>query len=263
MNFYSLSHVGQIRTNNEDYTEAFQFKWCGMDDKFHSFTALMLADGMGGAAAGEYASYTLIQAIKTEVQKKILSNEVEKFLYKDIRKYLSEVIQTANESIYKKAKSDPDYDGMGTTLVAAFIYQDFMTIAHIGDSRAYLLREGKFKQLTHDHSFVQELLDAGKITKEEAQNHPQKNIITRAVGVSPKIDVDFISLPLFVGDIVLLCSDGLSNYASESSIIKILKEKADSPFSNIPEICRELISLANANGGGDNISVCLYRHLAN
>ena len=150
---------------------------------------------------------------------------------------------------------------MGTTLVAGVICNQILTIAHAGDSRCYLLREGRFKSITRDHSLVQGLVDSGRITADQAAIHPNRNVITRAIGVAPEIETECSKLPLFSGDILLLCSDGLSGYAEEGSMKKILVENGSEPNANLKQIAQNLIDLANLNGGGDNISVCLYKHL--
>ncbi|NLI78515.1 MAG: Stp1/IreP family PP2C-type Ser/Thr phosphatase [Candidatus Riflebacteria bacterium] len=260
MNFFTLSHKGQVRPNNEDYAESFQLRWCTLDGTANTFTALLLSDGMGGAAAGEYASGETIKIFRDLIQKELLGDSPEKFASSDLKKFICDTTVLANQTVHQKAKDNPDMEGMGATLVVGLIYQDMLTLGHVGDSRCYLLREGKFKQITHDHSFVQELVDQGKITADQAEKHPNKNVITRAMGVSPTVEAECKTMPLFVGDVLLLCSDGLSGYADMKAVQRLLKEKAEERFVNLHAISQELIDMANGGGGGDNVSVCLYRH---
>ncbi len=260
MNFFTLSHVGQVRPNNEDYAESFQYKWCTLDGKFQTFTALLLADGMGGAAAGEFASSSVIKTFKEALHQNLLAGNPEAFATSDLRKFITDTVHQANQTIFQKAQANPEMEGMGSTLVVGLVYQDMLTLGHVGDSRAYLLREGQYKQVTRDHSFVQELIDTGKITPEQAAKHPNKNVITRAVGVSANVEPDCKQMPLFVGDVLLLCTDGLTGYSDEKAVYRLLREKAEEPFLNFRAVCEQLIEMANGGGGGDNVSVCLYRH---
>ncbi len=260
MNFMTLSDKGMVRPNNEDYAESFQHRWCDANGHIDSFTGLILADGMGGAAAGEFASMMAVKTIKLKVLDAMFNHPFEEFLASDFRGFLSQGYSEANKTVYDKSVSDPEMQGMGCTLVTVLIAREMMTVAHVGDSRCYLLREGKFRPLTRDHSLVQELLDQGKINAEQAKKHPNKNVITKAIGVAPAVEPDAIRLPIFSGDVLLLCSDGLSGFAEETSIIKILTEQTSDPRPDLKKVAQTLIELANFNGGGDNISVCLYKH---
>lgn len=262
MNFFTLSHKGQVRPNNEDYAESFQYKWCGLEGETHSFTALILSDGMGGAAAGEYASSMTVSTVKEMLFDGLFKGDPVKFATSDLKAFITTAVVEANQRIYQKAQANPDMEGMGATLVVVFVYDEMLTIGHVGDSRAYLLREGRFKQVTRDHSFVQELIDTGKLTPEQAAKHPNKNVITRAMGVAEKVQPDCTQMPIFVGDVLLVCSDGLTGYSDERTVARLLKEKAAEPFVNLRVIGQTLIEMANGGGGGDNISVCLYRHMS-
>jgi len=262
MNFFTLSNKGQVRPNNEDYAESFQFKWCEVDGATHPFTALLLADGMGGAAAGELASSMVVSTFREKLLSKLFQEKPENFASSDLKVFIHDTVIEANQKVFQKAQSDPAMEGMGATLVVVFIYDEMLTVGHVGDSRCYLLREGKFKQITRDHSFVQELVDAGKITPDQASKHPNKNVITRAMGVNEKVAPDATAMPIFVGDVLMLCSDGLTGYADEKGIARLLKEKAGEPFVNLRVIGQTLVEMANGGGGGDNISVCLYRHMS-
>ena len=162
-------------------------------------------------------------------------------------------LNSENETILKTADKFPDLNGMGTTIVLAFAFKDNALIAHLGDSRAYSYSEGKFVQLTEDHSLVNELVKMGQITKEQAKHHPQKNIITQALGVSSTIDPEVKEIKLDDDDIILLCTDGLTNSLSDPQIQQVLATKELS----LKERCNKLISEANRLGGGDNITVCL------
>jgi PPM family protein phosphatase len=207
-----------------------------------------VADGMGGHLAGEVASATALQPIK----------ELEGTVYPDATEAataLREAVIAANASVSELAKAEPSYRGMGTTLTAALVEGRRLHVAHVGDSRAYLLRDGQFSQLTDDHTLVQHLIDEGEITREEAANHPQRSVVTRAIGVSPEVDVDSMSLDLEPGDQVLVCSDGLTGVVDDQVIAQTLDGTRDTDAA-----VRELIGLANAGGGHDNITVLLLRY---
>lgn len=260
MNFYSLSDKGMIRPNNEDYTESFQWRWCGCDGAQESFTALIVADGMGGAAAGEFASSLAVKTVKKQLQAGLLSANPETILSADFREMLIACCKEANEAIYKKASENPEMEGMGTTIVIAIICRDMLTLCHVGDSRCYMHREGRLKQLTSDHSLVQEMIDSGKLAPDQAEKHPNKNIITRALGVAPTVQPDCSRLPIFIGDVLVLGTDGLCGFVSDRTIKDMVEKQALQPHADLKKLAQSLIECANMNGGADNISVCLYRH---
>ncbi|HOY68269.1 MAG TPA: Stp1/IreP family PP2C-type Ser/Thr phosphatase [Candidatus Ozemobacteraceae bacterium] len=260
MNFYALSDKGMVRPNNEDFTESFQLRISRMDGTTESFTALLLADGMGGAAAGEYASSLAIKTAKQKLMAGLLSETPETLLGTDLRELLVQCCNEANEAIYRKAQENPEMEGMGTTVVLAIVSRDMLTLCHVGDSRCYMHREGRLKQLTRDHSLVQEMIDTGKITPDQAANHPNKNIITRALGVAPTVQADTSRLPIFTGDVLVLGSDGLFGFVNDRTVKDMVEKQAAQPNANLKQLAQHLIECANMNGGADNISVCLYRH---
>jgi PPM family protein phosphatase len=227
--------VGRVRDSNED---AILLR----DSVF------AVADGMGGHLAGEIASATALKPVEA----------LEGRVFRDSTaavEALRSAVVSANETVSELADKEPSYRGMGTTLTAALVEGRRLHLAHVGDSRAYLLRDGRFSQLTDDHTLVQHLVDEGQITREEATKHPQRSIITRAIGVSPVIDVDSMSLELQPGDQLLLCSDGLTGAVDDETIHRVLLEMED-----IDVAVDHLVELANANGGHDNITVLLLRY---
>src|SRR3984957_8297838 len=167
---------------------------------------------------------------------------------------LSVVIQKANREIHARSHSDAASAGMGTTVTAAYLDEDSVALAHVGDSRAYLLRDGELSRLTEDHSLVEELLRGGKLTEEEALEHPQRSVITRALGIEPIVEIDTWTYPVRPGDVVLLCSDGLTSMLSEQQVQQVLVETPDLAAAG-----DRLIAEANAAGGRDNITVVLFR----
>jgi protein phosphatase len=175
----------------------------------------------------------------------------------DQEEIIRKAISVANEEILEKSTEDPNYEGMGTTLVACTIAENLMKVANVGDSRLYLLREHKITQITEDHSLVQEMVRLGKIDQENARNHPKKNIITKAVGVMPEVEADYFDVPLEKGDEILLCSDGLSNMLEDEEIRMIMEAGRD-----ITEQAEALVRAANDHGGKDNISVIVIEPFA-
>jgi PPM family protein phosphatase len=222
--------VGRQRRSNEDSSYA-------------SAPVFVVADGMGGAQAGEVASQMVVEAFTEGVPENGTPEE-----------RLSVVVQKANREIHARSHSDAASAGMGTTVTAAYLDEDSVALAHVGDSRAYLLREGELSRLTEDHSLVEELLRGGKLTEEEALEHPQRSVITRALGIEPIVEIDTWTYPLRPGDVVLLCSDGLTSMISEQQIQQLLVETPD-----LEEAGDRLIAEANEAGGRDNITVVLFR----
>ncbi|MBO9532437.1 MAG: Stp1/IreP family PP2C-type Ser/Thr phosphatase [Solirubrobacteraceae bacterium] len=201
-----------------------------------------VADGMGGAKAGEIASRTAIDILGLGVEDGI------------VKARLVELVRRANRAVHEAQLADADLSGMGTTTTVAHVGDEALTVAHVGDSRAYLLRDGSLRRLTDDHSLVEEMRRSGRLTAEEAANHPQRSIITRALGPDPVVEVDVREFALQAGDVVLLCSDGLTSMIPESRITELLKES-----SRLDTAGRALIAAANAAGGRDNITVVLLR----
>lgn len=203
----------------------------------------IVCDGMGGENAGDIASTlaveTIVHRIRTGWHRNMQPASVKNLLLTSIT--------AANICVYDLAQSEEIYRGMGTTVVCAVLLGDNVTIAHAGDSRAYICNGG-LRQLTKDHSLVQELLDAGDLSPEEAKNYPQKNYITRALGVIEQIQIDFARAELKPDETLLLCSDGLTNYVSDEEICRIIREEKDA------DPAKTLVSQANLGGGGDNIT---------
>jgi serine/threonine protein phosphatase PrpC len=204
---------------------------------------LVVADGMGGARAGEVASRIAVAAFREFHEADAMEPEAR----------LAAIVQEANRRIYERAAADVNASGMGTTITAALVEGDRVAVGHVGDSRAYLLREGTFEQLTDDHSLVADLMRSGQLTPEEAEAHPQRSVITRALGTDPDVDVDTFSLELKAGDVVLLCSDGLTTMLSDEDIAELVARPS------LGEAAKALVSAANRRGGEDNITVVLAR----
>jgi PPM family protein phosphatase len=202
-----------------------------------------VADGMGGAKAGEVASQIAVDAFK-----KVLDEDVPP------EKRLEAVAREANRRIYDMAKEDEAHRGMGTTLTVALVGEQEVAIAHVGDSRAYLLRDDRLEQLTHDHSLVAELERTGQLSPEAAEHHPQKSIITRALGPEPDVQVDTHTHPARPGDLYLLCSDGLTSMLSVDEVGASLRSSG-----SLQEAAEALVRAANQSGGKDNITVVLFR----
>ena len=205
----------------------------------------VVCDGMGGAAGGNIASALAVEAISNQIN----SCYSEKMNGSSITNMLKTAITAANVKVYDKAQSRPELSGMGTTVVCAIVKDEDVYIAHVGDSRAYLADKNGIKQITTDHSYVQDLVDKGEITAEEAQNHPNKNLITRAVGVDENIEIEFDQIELHEDEILLLCSDGLSNYVTNDELFGDISDGKYYAFAD------RLVKRANQNGGGDNITV--------
>ena len=203
-----------------------------------------VADGMGGAQAGEVASKLAAAALE-ETDPGSLSGPDK----------LVSLIREANRRVYERASSDPSTSGMGTTMTVALVEGQHVTIGHVGDSRAYLVREGTLEQLTEDHSLVNELLKSGKLSREEAEVHPQRSVITRAVGTDPDVDVDAFVVDASIGDIFLLCSDGLTDMVADDDIRDTVERHRD----DLDRATKSLVSAANRGGGEDNITVVAFQ----
>ena len=233
------SSIGRIRKSNQDFVRVFKNK--------SDITLAIVCDGMGGHQGGDVASTMAVSHLGHNFK-------ITDFTTPAIaHKWLEVQLNSENETILKTADRFPDLNGMGTTIVLAFAFADSALIAHLGDSRAYSYADGKFIQLTEDHSLVNELVKMGQITKEQAKHHPQKNIITQALGVSSTIDPEFDTIELNENDTILLCTDGLTNSLSDPQIQQILATKDLS----LKDRCNKLVNEANRLGGGDNITVCL------
>jgi len=202
-----------------------------------------VADGMGGAQAGEVASKLAAAALKETHPEG--ASDAEK---------VTALIQEANRRVYERAHSDPATSGMGTTMTVAIVDGHTVTIGHVGDSRAYVVRGGELEQLTEDHSLVNELLKSGKLSREEAETHPQRSVITRAVGTDPDVDVDAFTVEAGEGDVFLLCSDGLTDMVADSDILDVVEKHRD----DLDRATKALVSAANRGGGEDNITVIAF-----
>ncbi len=240
--------TGKVREHNED-TIAFD----------SDIGLMVLADGMGGYNAGEVASGIAVKTITNLVREAV---ERENLSATDAQSGLSrasiilrDAIVRANKIIFQTAKTQPQCEGMGTTVVAALFHDNLVTAAHVGDSRMYRARLGRFEQVTMDHSLLQELVDRGFYSPEEAQRAANKNYVTRALGVEPVVEVEIQVQAVEKGDHYVLCSDGLSDMVEDSDILLTLNTFGD----NLDSVAKQLIQLANDNGGRDNISVLLAR----
>ena len=243
-----LSDMGRVRSNNEDAVA-----------EDIDLGLLVLADGMGGYNAGEIASgittATVVDCARRE-WKTLPRGEIDSAtgLTREAL-MLRNAVETAHTTIYHVSQSQPQCAGMGTTVVACLLHSDRLSIAYVGDSRLYRLRNGLLEQITRDHSLIEELIARGHYSRPEAMKLVRKNIVTRALGVEPEVTVDVIEETAEVGDIVLLCSDGLTDMVDDETIRLTLTEYA----ANLDGAARKLIDLANENGGRDNVSVVLAR----
>jgi len=245
-----LSDTGKVREHNEDATAA--------DGDIGLF---VLADGMGGYNAGEVASGIAVKTIMNLVREAYASLEL---TGTDKATGLSrpaiilrDAIARANKIIHHTAKSQEQCEGMGTTVVAGLLHNNRVIIAHVGDSRMYRLRSDRFEQITMDHSLLQELVDRGFYTPEEAQRVTNKNYVTRALGVEPSVDIEIHEDPVQRGDVLLLCSDGLNDMVEDEDIHLTISTFG----ANLDTVSKQLVQLANDNGGRDNVSVMLIRVL--
>ena len=238
------SHVGMTRSTNEDAFCAL----AGPDAPAGADALLAVADGMGGHKAGEVASEMAILGLVARLSRDGVAAQVTGGLVRTLRRIISEL----NAEIHR-AGSRPETRGMGTTLTVAVLAGSALAIGHVGDSRAYLLRDGKLRQLTQDHSWVAEQVARGVLTPGEAEVHPWRNILTRAIGVEPGVQVDGMTVEVTEGDLILVCSDGVHALVGDDEISRRLA--GGDPQSS----SREIVDLANAKGGIDNITVVVAR----
>lgn len=231
---FSLTDVGMKRKLNQDYV------FSSEEPVGHLPNLFIVADGMGGHKAGDHASRC---AVNTMVES-IKANEDENPI-----RIIREAVERANHEVFVTANENPDMAGMGTTTVAATICEDVLYVANVGDSRLYVV-DDDIHQITKDHSLVEEMIRMGEIARGEARNHPDKNIITRAIGAADDIRIDFFDLNLKEGDLIVMCSDGLSNMVDDDEICMTMKGVSD-----VVEKAETLVKKANDNGGRDNIAV--------
>ena len=239
MQYGAITDIGMRRKINED-------NYFVNDDS--RFPYAIVADGMGGHQAGEVASMMVVDIIESYVKK----NLTEELDYVEAGEVIRQAFISANSIIFGYAKNHYKIMGMGTTTTFAMIYKGKVITAHVGDSRAYLLGDD-IRQITKDHSYVQELVSRGEISPEMAKHHPRKNYITRAMGAEDTVKVD-VTIKPYNGETVLLCSDGLSNYVDDDEMLAHIKK-----YEPLQNACEKLMQLANLRGGGDNITVIAFR----
>lgn len=236
MRIYSKSDIGLVRSSNQD-----AFNTGSVSD---DIAWAVVCDGMGGANGGNIASEIAVNRITQQIEE--LLPKIED---KDVSNTLKTIVYKANIDIYEKASENHELNGMGTTVVLALIIKDKLHIVHAGDSRAYLISKEVIQQLTTDHSIVQEMVRTGEITPKEAETHPRKNIITRALGIEDEVELDYGSFNISEGEKVLICTDGLTNYINQDEIKHMISE-----FDG-QDLIDKLVSTAKDRGGSDNITV--------
>lgn len=246
-----LTDTGQVRPHNEDFI-----------DWREEPGLVVLADGMGGARAGEVASEIAVNTMVSgtmealeSIDKNIDEVDEEEGGYTIASRLLGENLTMANKTVFQLSQSQPQYAGMGTTMVTVLFYDNAMSIAYVGDSRLYRLRENDLAQITEDHTMIQDLVKRGFYTPEQAKTAVNKNVLTRAVGVGDEVEVDILEEATTVGDIYLFCSDGLTDMVEDEQIEELLVSYQD----DLQQACEQLVAAANANGGRDNISVILAK----
>lgn len=237
---FSITDIGRKRQLNQDFVFTSELPLGCLPNLF------VVADGMGGHKAGDYASKYTVETIIEEVGKSRNKEPIE---------VLHQAILQANKRVRRKSLEDEQMVGMGTTVVASTYKDEILYVANVGDSRLYVVND-QMKQITRDHSYVEEMVRMGSLDRMSARNHPDKNIITRAVGIMDTVNVDFFEAELHKGDIVLMCSDGLTNMIEDEDILAILKKE-----NGLEHKAEELIRTANNNGGKDNIAVVLMELL--
>ena len=240
---YAKSDVGKVREINED---AFY-----ISNSLDEVQLYMLADGMGGYNGGEIASKLAIQSAKNYIENNFKEIEKDK---DSIIQLIGSSIEYANMVVYEKAKENKELSGMGTTLEVCLIYNNRAFIGHVGDSRIYRIRKEFMRKLTQDHSYVQKLVKDGTITQEEAAHHPQKNMLTRALGCNAFVEPDVMVKGFLKDDILVMCSDGLTNMVKT----EIIYQEAS---KNIEQAPKELVRIANENGGKDNVTVVIIKNI--
>ena len=236
MRIYSATDVGQKRKMNQDYVFVSEGPVGNLPNLF------TVADGMGGHNAGDYASSHAVRILVDEIREDADYNPV---------KVIRHAIETANTEIRNRAQEDENLRGMGTTMVVATIVDQYAYVANVGDSRLYVIQDG-IHQITRDHSLVQEMVRLGKMDEESARNHPNKNIITRAIGTSEDVKIDIFERQIHADEYIVLCSDGLTNMVEDSVILEVLHGTG-----SLADKTERLVELANQNGGRDNITVTI------
>lgn len=244
----TATHTGMVRSHNEDSVNVET-----------DIGLAVLADGMGGYNAGEVASGMATALISDQTKQALMRLDLQKTVEENgepaASALLHDVVAKANESIYQAANSQPQYAGMGTTLVVGLFFDNKVTVAHIGDSRCYRLRDNKLEQITRDHSLLQEQIDSGLLTKEAARRSQNKNLVTRALGIEVGADLEVHVHEVQSGDVYLMCSDGLNDMVEDEDI----ELAVSSLSSNLPLAASQLVQMANDAGGRDNVSVVLIK----
>lgn len=240
MDAWGLSDTGKVRKQNQDYYNLITFG--------PECLLAIVCDGMGGAKSGNVASRLAADAFCAEVRRNIRPD----LLVDDVKRIMTGALELANRAVYEHAQLSDDYTGMGTTLVAAFVCGKTLVVVNVGDSRAYLVSQGAIRQITVDHSVVQFMVRRGEITREEARNHPVRNLITRAVGTESRVVCDVFTLGVERGDCILLCSDGLSNQITDPELLFEIAHSADKSAC-----CGRLIEMAGDRGAPDNVTAVL------
>ncbi len=238
---FSVTDIGKKRKLNQDFVYVSETSLGNLPNVF------IVADGMGGHNAGDYASKCTVETMVREIRGCFEKNPV---------RILGKAVMAANDQIRRKAKEDSKLYGMGSTVVAATCLGHYLQVANVGDSRLYIIND-EIRQITRDHSLVEEMIRMGGLDRAAARNHPDKNIITRAIGALDTVEIDFFHEELRPGDIVLLCSDGLTNMLEDNEISEIVKE-----YTSLEERAEKLVEAANRNGGKDNIAVILINVFA-
>lgn len=240
---YAKSDIGKVREINQDYYY--------LSQSIDEIQLYMLADGMGGYNGGEVASKLAIQTAKSYIENNFKQINKDK---ESILQLVGSAMEYANMIVYEKAKESKELEGMGTTLEICLIYNNKAFIGHVGDSRIYRIRKGLIRKLTQDHSYVQKLVTDGTITKEEAVHHPQKNMLIKALGCNVFVEPDVIVRGFLKEDILVMSSDGLTNMIPQEEIYQIAKK-------DIEKAPKELVEMANQNGGYDNITVVIIKNI--
>ena len=238
---FAKSDIGKSREINQDYY------YISQDTDIPRL--YILADGMGGYKGGEIASKLATDSVKSYINSNFDENLVEK---DEILKLIESAVEYANMVVYEKSKEVPELEGMGTTLEVCLIYNNKAYIGHVGDSRIYRIRKGVIRKLTKDHSYVQQLVEDKKITREEAKTHPKKNMLTKALGCTPYVEPDIRARNFERDDIFIMCSDGLTNMVDDNNICELIMQ-------DITTAADKLIENANASGGYDNITVIIIK----
>ena len=240
---YAKSDRGKIREENQDYYY--------ISNSLDDIQLFILADGMGGYNGGEIASKIAVESAKNYIENNFKDTEKDK---DSIIQLLGSSMEYANMVVYEKSKESPELQGMGTTLEICLIYNNKVYIGHVGDSRIYRVRKEFIRKLTQDHSYVQKLVKDGTITKEQAQHHPQKNMLMKALGCNAFVEPDVMVKGFLKDDILIICSDGLSNMVDQQAIFENVK-------NDIQQATIDLVKLANDRGGYDNITVVIIKNI--